>query len=52
MGADQVIIKNIKVAKVMPGENLLLVAGAVPGPKKSVVLVVAKGAKTEEKASE
>lgn len=42
MGAEKVTVKNIKIAKVMPEDNLILVAGAVPGPKKGIVLVRAK----------
>lgn len=42
MGAARVTTKNIKIAKVLPEENLILVRGAVPGPKKGIVLVIAK----------
>jgi large subunit ribosomal protein L3 len=42
MGAEKVTIKNIKIAKLMPNENLILVRGSVPGPKKCFVLVTAK----------
>lgn len=41
MGADQVTVKNQKIAKIITEENLLLVRGAVPGPKKSIVMVTA-----------
>lgn len=47
MGAVQVTTKNIKIAKVISEENLILVRGAVPGPKKGVVLISAKD-KTKE----
>jgi large subunit ribosomal protein L3 len=43
MGHEQVIVKNLKVALVDVDNKLIGVAGAVPGPKKSIVLV--KGAK-------
>jgi large subunit ribosomal protein L3 len=42
MGAVKVTTKNIKIARVLPEENLILVRGAVPGPKKGIVLVMAK----------
>lgn len=47
MGAVRVTTKNIKIVKVMPEENLILVRGAVPGPKKGIVLLTAN-----DKASE
>lgn len=43
MGAEQVTVKNLKVA-IVDGENKIIgIMGAVPGPKKSLVLV--KGVK-------
>ncbi len=39
MGAEQVTVQNLTVVKVDTAENLLLVKGAVPGPKKALVLV-------------
>lgn len=42
MGGETVTVKNLKIARVMKEDNLLLVKGAVPGPKKGIVLVVAK----------
>lgn len=42
MGAIQVTNKNIKIAKIIEEENLILVRGAVPGPKKGIVLLVSK----------
>lgn len=39
MGHDRVTIKNLKVALVDTANNIIGVTGAVPGPKKSVVLV-------------
>lgn len=50
MGAVQVTTKNLKIAKIIEEENLILVRGAVPGPKKGVVLLTARNAKKEEKA--
>ncbi len=37
MGVDQVTVQNLVVVKVDPENNLILVKGAVPGPKKSPV---------------
>lgn len=39
MGGRQVTTQNLEVVDVDPDHNLLLVKGAVPGPKGSVVLV-------------
>ncbi len=43
MGAEQVTIKNLKVAYISAEDNLIGVKGAVPGPKKG--LIVLGGAK-------
>ncbi|MSS14687.1 50S ribosomal protein L3 [Porcincola intestinalis] len=37
MGVDQVTVQNLVVVKVDPENKLILVKGAVPGPKKSLV---------------
>lgn len=39
MGADRVTVKNLKVLQVNPAENLLLVKGAVPGRRGTLVEV-------------
>lgn len=39
MGVDRVTVRNLKVVKVMPDENTLVVSGAVPGPKGGYVVV-------------
>lgn len=39
MGAVQVTIQNLEVVRVDADKNLLLVKGAIPGPKKSIVVV-------------
>lgn len=39
MGAETVKVKNLKIAKVLKEENLILVKGSVPGPKKGIVLL-------------
>lgn len=43
MGAERVTIKNLKIALIDMDRNLIGVTGAVPGPRKSIVLV--KGVK-------
>jgi large subunit ribosomal protein L3 len=39
MGAVLTTVKNNRIAKMIPEDNLLLIRGAVPGPKKGIVLV-------------
>ncbi len=39
MGGKQVTVQNLKVLKVDTEQNLLIVKGAVPGPKSSYVIV-------------
>ena len=39
MGGDRVKIQNLKVLKVIPENNLLIVKGSVPGAKGSYVIV-------------
>ncbi len=39
MGASQVTVRNLKVLRVMPEENALLVEGAVPGPEGGYVVL-------------
>jgi large subunit ribosomal protein L3 len=36
-GGDRVTVKNLRVVRILADKNLLLVKGAVPGPKKSFV---------------
>jgi large subunit ribosomal protein L3 len=43
MGSDRVTIKNLKIAIVDSKRGIIAVTGAVPGPRKSIVLV--KGVK-------
>jgi len=43
MGDDRVTVKNLKVVKIDPEENLLVVRGAVPGPE-GAYLVICKSA--------
>lgn len=39
MGVERKTIKNLRVMRVNPEENLLLIKGAVPGPTGAVVLI-------------
>lgn len=39
MGAEAVTIQNLEIVRVDAEQNLILVKGAVPGPKKSIVTV-------------
>ena len=39
MGAERVTIQNLEVVKVDAEQNIILVKGAVPGPKKSLVML-------------
>ncbi len=39
MGNEQVTVKNLQVVKVDMDRNLLLVKGAVPGPKKGIITI-------------
>jgi large subunit ribosomal protein L3 len=64
LGCDTVSVQKMKVLKVIPEENLILINGGVPGPvgsivcirttnkripKPSVVQAKKKGAKTDKK---
>ena len=39
MGSVKVTVQNLEVVKVDTENNLLLVKGSVPGPKKSLVTI-------------
>ena len=39
MGAKGITVQNLEVVRVDAENNLLLVTGAVPGPKKSLVTI-------------
>jgi large subunit ribosomal protein L3 len=39
MGGDNVKILNLKVLKVIPESNLLLVKGSIPGAKGSYLII-------------
>ena len=39
MGAKKVTIQNLEIVRVDADKNLLLVKGAVPGPKKALITI-------------
>jgi large subunit ribosomal protein L3 len=39
MGAARVTVNNLRVVKVDPERNLLLVRGAVPGPRNGLLVI-------------
>jgi large subunit ribosomal protein L3 len=39
MGMDRVTVRNVRVVKLMPEDNLMLVRGSVPGPNGGYVMV-------------
>jgi large subunit ribosomal protein L3 len=39
MGNERVTVKNLLVVRSDAGRNLLLVRGAIPGPREALVLV-------------
>jgi large subunit ribosomal protein L3 len=49
MGNQQVTAKNLKVVKVDAEENLLLVCGAVPGPRGSYIYIMKSSKKSKKK---
>jgi large subunit ribosomal protein L3 len=38
-GGDRIKVKNLRVVKILPEQNLILVRGAVPGHKGSIVII-------------
>ncbi|MBL7857964.1 MAG: 50S ribosomal protein L3 [Cyclobacteriaceae bacterium] len=39
MGSDRVKVMNLKVVKIMPDQNLIVISGSVPGAKNSTVIL-------------
>jgi large subunit ribosomal protein L3 len=39
MGGERVTVKNLSVAGVDPENNLLLIRGAVPGPRNGLLMI-------------
>jgi large subunit ribosomal protein L3 len=42
MGHDRVTVKNLVVAYIDPENNLIGLRGAVPGPKKGLIIIGGK----------
>jgi large subunit ribosomal protein L3 len=38
-GAETVSVLNLKIAKIVPEQNLVLIQGGVPGPRNGLVTV-------------
>lgn len=39
LGAEKVTVQNLEIVKVDPNNNLILIKGSVPGPKKSLLFI-------------
>jgi large subunit ribosomal protein L3 len=39
MGGDRVKVQNLRILRVMPEQNLLVVSGSIPGAKNSFIVV-------------
>ena len=39
MGGDKVTVQNLRVLKVVPEKNLLVIKGAIPGHKNAYVII-------------
>jgi large subunit ribosomal protein L3 len=39
MGTARVKVTNLKVVKIMPEQNLIVISGSVPGPKNSTIIL-------------
>ncbi|NTU67721.1 MAG: 50S ribosomal protein L3 [Chlorobiaceae bacterium] len=42
MGGENITAQNLEIVRIMPESNLIVVKGAVPGPKNSYVKIVSK----------
>ena len=51
MGVDTVSMQKIKVMKIIPEENILLVNGSIPGPAGSLVYITKTNKKTPKPAA-
>jgi large subunit ribosomal protein L3 len=49
MGADRVTVQNVRVVKIDAASNILLVEGAVPGPKNAYLIIRSAKKKTAKK---
>ena len=48
MGNSRVTVQNLEVVEIRPEENLVLLRGAVPGPKNGFIMI-RKGVKAKGK---
>lgn len=39
MGNDHVKVTNLKIVKILPEQNVIIVSGSVPGPKNSTIIL-------------
>lgn len=39
MGAERVTVRNLEIVRVLEDKNVILIKGAVPGPKKSIITI-------------
>jgi large subunit ribosomal protein L3 len=39
MGGDRVKVTNLRVVKIMPEQNLIILSGSLPGAKNSTVIL-------------
>ena len=39
MGAERVKVRNLRVAKLLPDQNLILIKGAIPGHNGSFIII-------------
>jgi large subunit ribosomal protein L3 len=39
MGGDRVKVQNLRVLRILPEQNLLVVSGSIPGAKNSFIVV-------------
>lgn len=39
MGGDRVTVQALQIVKIYPEKNLILIKGAIPGPKKGLVII-------------
>jgi large subunit ribosomal protein L3 len=51
MGCNAVTVRNLKVMEVRPDENILLVKGAIPGPRNGFVVVTPAAGELESRAN-
>ncbi len=49
MGQDKVTVRNLKVLRVDPEKNLLVLNGAVPGGKNAMVLIRSRNPEFEKR---